>query len=179
MIVLSSKCKKPHRRLHMRKLLFYTSILMLSTHSLSAICEDLPDLKFDWEDIIDPNEIETPTDQLVPVIEAKDLTEDVIAQFCAGELTNVIIAFPAGTIIPLQVILSGNLLALGNIDDAVPYFEMLQTIYVRHDGSNFIFSQDLQNWKQIADFLTGNISAVFGMQDSYPSFTLTVDVNTQ
>lgn len=151
-----------------------TSIADETLEDLECGCENLmPVLNND----IDDDQFNALDDQFGNLVDVNEMSETMIKQFWNGEISNIIVTFPKGMHIPLQIFLNGNILHLKT--EAQTSIEVLQTFYVCFDGSLFIFSHDLTNWNQFFDFLSVNSDFSMNFQHGVPAITLGAEVNTQ
>lgn len=92
------------------------------------------------------------------IIQITDVTEDMLGMFLAGEVHNVIVEFPEDTYIPVKYLLTGNLINLVPEERPPVYLKIMRTFYLKMDAEGYLFSTDMQNWKQYSDFMSGEVS---------------------
>lgn len=90
-----------------------------------------------------------------------------------------IVEFPAGTVIPIDFEIKGDLIALNTCLEEQA-LEILQKLYVKFTGESFLISSDGIEWKELPDFITGSVGFGFSFKKDYdwkPRFTLYAEFN--
>jgi len=92
------------------------------------------------------------------IIKIEELNQQKIDRFSQGKLGDHILECSEGTCLPLKMDLKGEFLALESSNAAPLYLKLLKTCYIRcEEKENFLFSTDLQNWKEFSEFFTGHM----------------------
>lgn len=113
-----------------------------------------------------------PIQEIVPV---SILTPEKANDFFSGK-TDLVIEFSAGSILPLNLQLKGEFLALNPLEK--PYeLKVLQTLFVRRDHKDFYFSRDLQHWQNFQEFFTGTLGLSLNVYDTSPQMDLSLEIN--
>ena len=107
----------------------------------ASLCADLS--QYQWR-----------SDQIVRV---EDLNQQEIEGFSQGRLGDHILECHEGTFLPLKMDLKGEFLSLQST--AAPlYLKIMKTCYIRcEEKEHFLFSTDLQSWKDFSEFFTGRV----------------------
>lgn len=92
-----------------------------------------------------------------PVINVKNLTEEMVLAFMEGS-PNVILEFSKGTLIPLNTSLEGNVINILPKDRGPIYFSIEQTLYIAFTDEDTFFSEDMNHWRQASAFFSGDIN---------------------
>ncbi len=91
---------------------------------------------------------------------------------------NIVIEFPAGTIVPLKFFLKSDLITFIGEEKRLGQLKAESTFYVRLlRGEEFLFSLDLIEWKSILDFFTGRADIALSIEEKIPSITFGVEAN--
>lgn len=110
---------------------------------------------------------------------ADQLTDQEIKRILQGEVPNTTIEFVAGSLIPLRLNLTGDLLSLhetsGSKNSAV--LEVQQTLYVRYANEQLIFSTDLNEWKSFFEFVTGEVNTTVSVEDGQSVIVIDAELN--
>lgn len=120
----------------------------------------------------------TPTDlSKTEIISLSDLNDNVIEDFSNGNM-DCIVECREGTTLPFKLTLKGEFLALESAAISPLYLKILKTCYVRCDGKeNFLFSTDLQNWKEFSEFFTGELTVAIETENGGPVAGLQLELN--
>jgi hypothetical protein len=93
------------------------------------------------------------------ILNLEELNQKEIEGFSQGKLGEHILECSEGTYLPMNIILSGEFLALESANTAPLYLKVLKTCYIRcEEKENFLFSTDLQEWKEFSEFFTGRVN---------------------
>lgn len=117
-------------------------------------------------------------DQTIQIVEFADITPEVLDTIRAGEVKNAAIFFPANTQLPFDLQIKGNVLQIegdsGNRIITFPY-----DLYVNTDGEELFFSRDGLSWKELDDFVTGDMQACLNIDENGPYFQMHLELNQQ
>ena len=116
-------------------------------------------------------------DGVCEIIALNDVTPELMDCFRNGELNDTAIECPKGSRIPLEIFLKGDFFQTGREDAGQLYLTILQTIYIRLDGNDLYFSLDSMNWKEFADFYTGQAIFELGVENAQPILHLGAELN--
>lgn len=116
------------------------------------------------------------------VVSLHELAEeaDFHALFQNGWDDSVIVKVPAGSWIPFDAVIEGDLIELWQEGEGRWMLEVKKTFYVRHlHDQGFLFSMDRKKWKPLFEFMTGQINAGLGCDEEGPLFNLHVTGNVR
>lgn len=92
------------------------------------------------------------------IVALDDLNERMAQVFTQGKMAGVILECKAGTSLPLQMTFKGSFLSLSSWSASPTTLTLLKTCYVQCvEPEHFLFSTDMQNWKEISEFFTGEL----------------------
>ena len=111
------------------------------------------------------------------VVSLLDLKQEMIESFMHGKLSNIIVACPAGTILPLKLAVQGEFLALESKEEVPAYVKILKTCLVKSAGEAFLVSLDGKNWKDFSEFFTGKLGAQFQNSEQGAFVGLSCELN--
>ena len=113
------------------------------------------------------------------IIRLSDLNERMIQDFVQGNMGDFfIVECTEGTYLPLQLNVSGEFLNLLPETSSPIYIKVMKTCYIRSDSEmNFLFSADLQNWKNFSEFFKGALNASVLPGNEGPVAQLHFDLN--
>jgi len=97
------------------------------------------------------------------VIELSDCTSFIVEDFFAGKSPHTVLECKEGTLFPLNLCITGDCLALQGVSPQT--VKILQTCFIRHVNNTFLFSTDLENWKDFHSFFAGSIGVSLSVQD--------------
>ena len=95
----------------------------------------------------------------------EDLTKESLEDFVEGKSENMIVACPAGLVLPLNLSLKGEFLALEPHQQAV---KILKTCFVKQVKETFYFSADGKTWKDFSQFFTGKLGVSISIEQDKP-----------
>jgi hypothetical protein len=111
------------------------------------------------------------------VIYLSDLSEQAIEDFSRGDMHDVVVACPEGSSLPFKLTLKGEFLALESALKPLQ-LNILKTCYVRCDEKeHFLFSTDLQAWKDFSEFFTGEVRVTVKRESGEPMTGLQLELN--
>lgn len=102
---------------------------------------------------------------LLAAVPITNISHDLMEKVKRGEASDVVIAFPQGTKIPLEIASSGDWI---QYNASPPSIEALQTFYLKNDGKELSFSLDQKNWKPLTEFITGKLGVETGIKENEP-----------
>lgn len=112
------------------------------------------------------------------VIRLSDLNDRVIQAFSQGDMEDFILECSAGASLPFKITLKGEYLGLESDSIAPLCLNVLKTCYVRCEKKeNFLFSTDLQTWKEFSEFFTGNLTVSVETEHGNPVAGLQLELN--
>lgn len=112
------------------------------------------------------------TVQTIPV---QQITPQHLELIRSGAATDIAIAFEAGLHLPLQFVLTGDLVEL--TQTGKEQISIQKTFYVQNKEGELLFSTDLQNWSPLGAFITGNIAVGLSVEEGEIVTVLGVDAN--
>lgn len=122
-----------------------------------------------------PKETEWQSDRIVSLIA---LDEGMVQDFLQGKMTDYAVECPAGSSLPLKMIVKGEFLSLDSAEIAPLYLRILKTCYIRYEEKDtFLFSTDLQQWKRFSEFFTGELKASVNSENGGPIAGLELELN--
>jgi hypothetical protein len=111
------------------------------------------------------------------VICVSDLSEQSIQDFSQGHMSDVVVVCPEGSRLPFKLTLKGEFLWLESALEPMQ-LNILKTCYVRCEGKeNFLFSTDLQTWKDFSEFFTGEVRVSVERENGGPVAGLQLELN--
>ncbi len=112
------------------------------------------------------------------VVSVHNASQETFDEIMKGNCLSVAIEFPAKTMLPIQLALSGDLMHFVGSTENPGYFEVKQTFYAKcTEAGNPVFSSDLKNWKSFGEFITGNLSVLLSIHDGQPSMAISAETN--
>lgn len=112
--------------------------------------------------------------QVIPV---DQLTQDMLNALMEGKHPDAAVEFPAHTLIPVGFFLKGDLVELAQGRANCGQVEFKQRVYARNTGGSLLFSSNLQEWKPLFMFITGNASVALSIENEKPSLLFGAEVN--
>lgn len=113
----------------------------------------------------------------LPIVNVKTLTEEMVQAFMEGEAENVILEISKGTLIPLNLVLSGNLVEILPREREPITFSIQQTFYLAITDYDVYLSKDLTHWSMASSFFSGDVSFRIDPTPQGPALTLGGEVN--
>ena len=108
------------------------------------------------------------------VINLFDLDNINIQEFSQGKLNDYILEIPEGVTLPFKMTVKGDFLAV----DSISELKILKTCFIRCQGeAEYLFSSDMQTWKEFSEFFTGQLSVSVEVQDEMPVAGLELQLN--
>ncbi len=111
------------------------------------------------------------------LIDVSTVRLEDMAQMISGTMTNGVIVFSEGTILPLRFFLTGNLITLIGEQADFGSVEVQQTFYARFSKTGIDLSSDLETWTPFFDFITGMASIQLSIDDSTPFILFGAEAN--
>ncbi len=110
--------------------------------------------------------------QTIPV---QKITPQYLQLIRSGAAADVAIAFEAGVSLPLQFLLTGDLVELVQAEKGQIVIQ--KTFYVQNKAGELLFSTDLETWSPLPTFITGNISLGLSVEEGELVTVLSADAN--
>ena len=104
---------------------------------------------------------------LIDFVDVRDAKAEELLNIMEGGLENLAIHFPKGVSLPLKPKFTGEFFELIT-GDAELMIEIKKDIYVRSLEGTLLFSSDLQEWREMESFMTGNVFAGLIKGDTDP-----------
>ncbi len=111
------------------------------------------------------------------IVSLNDVTEELIEQFKKGQIQSLIIECTEDTKLPLDLQLTGTVVSLTGTESSQLTLRILKTFYLKFEEDSLSASSDLKTWRDITEFLTGNIHALFQSESSNPKVILGAEVH--
>lgn len=112
------------------------------------------------------------------MVSLPELSDRVMQDFSAGNIGDLIVECPEGTLLPFKLALKGCFLTLEPDSPQSLYLKVLKTCYVRCVGKeNYLFSTDLHTWKGFFEFFTGEVKVSVETEEGGPVALLEVELN--
>lgn len=107
------------------------------------------------------------------MIRLSEVSDRVMQDFSEGRRTDVVVECLAGTNLPFRLAVEGEFLGLdANLTEPL-YLKVLKTCYVRcEERGHFLFSADLQDWREFSEFFTGEFKVSLEVEDGGPVASL-------
>lgn len=112
----------------------------------------------------------------VPTLTLQDLTPSLVQQMLE-EKEDFTIACDAGTILPLQLCLQGDVLALHQQTADRIELELLKSCLIRSVDNQLFCSTNGQDWKSFAEFFTGELKASVTSPEGKPIARLELELH--
>lgn len=110
------------------------------------------------------------------VVNLVDLNDFAVQEFTQGKLKDYILECPEGASLPFQMVISGDFLAA----ESTSTLNILKTCFIRCEGEgHFLFSTDMQTWKEFSEFFTGMIKVSVVAQEGMPVAGLDIELNAR
>jgi hypothetical protein len=117
----------------------------------------------------------SPIEKNWQTISLSNLKDGDVENFCHGKLKDSIIECSEGSFIPLKLTVKGEYLSLSNDSSDL---KVMKTCYVRcEEMGKFLFSSDLEEWKEFGEFFTGSINVAIEQHDEVAMIGLEVELN--
>lgn len=115
------------------------------------------------------------TETIVPLHE---LTEEMLQNFVTGNVDTLadIIEIQKDAVVPLNLLVTGDLLALDGTESTALQLRALKTFYVRCVEGEFGFSTDLAEWRPLSNFVTGACQILLLIEDKGPTAHIRLEV---
>lgn len=117
-----------------------------------------------------------PAGENLHVVRLTDMKQELLQDYFSGHAENIIVECPEGICLPLNFSISGEFLSVESVPHAY-FIRVLKTCYIKSSGDKFLFSVDLQNWKEFAEFFTGSLGISFGLHDDQQQVGLSLEMN--
>ena len=120
-----------------------------------------------------PEELEVQNDEilLIDFVDIRDAKAEELLNIMEGKMKNLALHFPEGSILPIKPKLSGEFLELvGEVPELNIHIK--RDFYVRCNAGSLLVSSDLKEWKDLGQFVTGNIYAGLVKEESDPVFAV-------
>lgn len=150
----------------MKKIVYLSLIAMSITLLACASCVDIP--------INKPCQYDS---QNVRVVNVLDLNDQTVHDLRQGQHPDIAVEFTKGTTLPISFLLKGDLITFVEKDISPGHIEIQQTFYARSIQNELMISTDLSVWKPFQEFITGNISAGFGIHSEQACITVGAEIN--
>ena len=112
------------------------------------------------------------------IIRLSNLSDRVIQDFSQGHMGDLVVECLAGTNLPFKLTLKGEFLGLDTDSSTPLYLKVLKTCYVRcEEKEHFLFSSDLQTWKEFSEFFTGELKVSVEAENGGPVAGLQFELN--
>lgn len=108
------------------------------------------------------------------VVSLSEVNQETIESFFAGE-SKFILECTRGFRLPLKFLVNSEFLAVKS--ETSPEIEILKTCYLWYVDGEFLFSTDLEEWKNFQEFFTGNLGISLNLEEEKPVFQLNLDLN--
>lgn len=110
------------------------------------------------------------------VVAIQETTQDLLNDFFQGKLGDAAVQFPSGTLLPLQLFIEGDLLALEGAESASLQVEVKKDFYLKFDKGAFLFSSNLESWYPLLHFVTGKTTAALQIVEGVPVIGLGLEL---
>ncbi|KAF3361464.1 hypothetical protein PHSC3_001838 [Chlamydiales bacterium STE3] len=110
------------------------------------------------------------------VVALSELTQDMIEDFFTGKTPQSILECPSGSVLPFNLSLKGEFLAL-EVEDTYSNIKILKTCFIKRLEDTFVFSTDLQHWKDFQEFFTGRVGVSLNIEEGTPSVGFNIELN--
>jgi hypothetical protein len=93
------------------------------------------------------------------ILKVEEMCGANIEKFPQGQLGDCIVEFSEGARLPLKIEFLGEFLGIESQSPTPLFFKVLKRCYVRcEEKDTFLFSTDLQNWKEFSEFFSGHMN---------------------
>lgn len=110
------------------------------------------------------------------VYSLSELTKDMLEDFFAGKTPGVVIECSQGAILPFSLSLKGEFLSLEE-SDTLRTIEVIKTCFIKFDKKTFLFSTNLQEWKDFKGFFTGRMGISLNVDQEVPAVDINIELN--
>lgn len=110
------------------------------------------------------------------VVALSELTKDMTEDFFTGKIPQFVLECSEGSVLPFNLSLKGEFLAL-EIEDTYSKVKVLKTCFIKRLEDTFLFSIDLQNWKDFQEFFTGVIGVSLSVEEGTPTVGFNIELN--
>lgn len=111
------------------------------------------------------------------VVRLTDITKESIEEFFQGNASQIILECIEGESLPFALSIKGEFLSLEVPEGTTLNMKFLKTCFIKSIGNHFLFSTDLQSWKEPQEFFTGVIGISLNIYDDQPGIGLNVELN--
>lgn len=113
----------------------------------------------------------------IQVIKLTDINQELLQEYFLGKMEDVVLEFPEGVKLPLNLSVWGEFLSVESDESTLHTVSVLKTCYIRCMGDNFLFSTDLETWKEFSEFFKGQLSFWIDLNADQPKVGLSVELN--
>lgn len=113
--------------------------------------------------------------EMMQVVSLENIEKNTLEGFSKGENPWLVLKCTQGVKLPFKVVIKGGYFELDDAERSDLFIRIAKTCYMRHSEGVFLFSDDLQNWKEFQQFFSGTVGISF--DDANSQITLSVDLN--
>ena len=96
------------------------------------------------------------------VIRLSEITEEMIQDFFTGKRSQWVLECPEGSVLPFHFSVKGEFLA---VEDTWSEVKVLKNCFIKRLNDKFLFSTDLQQWKEFQNFFSGKIGVALNLEE--------------
>lgn len=115
--------------------------------------------------------------ELTDVLRIDQITSEELCEVMEGQRPETAIEFPKSFKAPLKMFVTSEYLSLLGEGESERFMIVDQTFYLRNVSGEILFSNDLQQWKPVMDFFTGQISVALSVEEQSPRLTISAEVH--
>ncbi|MFI5343019.1 MAG: hypothetical protein ACHQUC_02235 [Chlamydiales bacterium] len=117
-----------------------------------------------------------PSDEL-RVIKLTDLSQELLQDYFSGKCEDIVLECSEGTSLPLNLTMRGDFVLMEGGEQTLQTIRILNTCYIKCSGEEFLFSVDLETWKEFFDFFTGSFGIEIHLQENGVQIGCNVELN--
>lgn len=121
---------------------------------------------------------ESPNHEL-KIVNVCNVTDQESREIIEGQHPEMAIEFAAGTTLPFNLFLKGDIVSLSEFKGTLPNLEVKQTFYVRNVEKQVFFSTNLREWKPLRQFVTANIFFNLKAEEGHPTLEAWGDLDVR
>lgn len=135
-------------------------------------------LSFSQLQTLSADTVEQPDVTIVDYINVNDLTTGMLMQIMTGQCPNLAIEFSEGDQFPLNLSFDGDIASLVQPEEGQLYLRLNRTIFLRAGAEGLLFSSDLNHWKSVREFVTGQLQfGIYPLSNKAPIISIGAIVN--
>lgn len=105
-----------------------------------------------------------------------EISEETLLEYFTNSPSSILVC-PAGSTLPVSVMLNGDILSLELSEVSSITLKIKETLYLRLQNEQMIFSLDGTTWKDWLEMFVGEISIQLSVENAIPQLKLGAELN--